>query len=112
MRADVSRHLVDCRRRGLFVDEDFERGSTWLRQATHAALLAALVTAIILTLLAVIHPAIIDATVDRIGALSASFFSFQRREPANASRDRGRIDCGRHRCLGSADLIGRANSAD
>jgi hypothetical protein len=39
-------HLAACRRRGLTVDEGFERGTTWSRRRRYAILMALLATAV------------------------------------------------------------------
>lgn len=66
MRADLARHLSDCRRRGLFVDEDFERGSARIRHAARAAALAVLVAAFIVTIITLARPSLVDDAFGRV----------------------------------------------
>lgn len=60
MRRDLARHLEECRRRGLHVDEDFEKGRGRLRRLARAITLSVLMAAFIATVVAIARPSLID----------------------------------------------------
>ena len=61
MRTSLNQHFDECRRRGLYVDEDFERGSAALRRAARGAALIALLIALIITVSRIARPSFVEA---------------------------------------------------
>jgi hypothetical protein len=61
MRGGLDRHLEQCRRQGLYIDEDFERGWARRRGTTRAVALVILLAALVATVTAIARPTLVEA---------------------------------------------------
>jgi len=68
MRSDVVRHLEECRRQGLFVDDAFEADDGIIVRVARGIGLIALMVALVTALVVTTHPALLDAIAHRVFA--------------------------------------------
>ena len=73
MRSDVARHLAECRRKGLFVDDAFEADDGSVARVARRIGLIALIVALVAALVATTHPALLDAIAHRAFAAPRHF---------------------------------------
>jgi len=61
VRTSLDQHLCECRRKGLYVDEDFERGRAALRRAARGVALTVLMIAVIITIAGIARTSFVEA---------------------------------------------------